>query len=324
MPTSSATAIAHPNIAFIKYWGNRDNDLRLPMNGSISMNLADLTTRTRVTFDPSFPSDIFDLNGKRQSGDSLSRVVKHLDFIRGLRGFSTHAHVFSENSFPTGAGIASSASAFAALTLAAAGALGLEIPEPNLSRLARRGSGSACRSIPAGITEWRKGRSDLDSFAVTVAAPDYWPLADCIAVVEEGQKKVGSSEGHTTAATSPLQTARVSDSERRLDLCRNAIQKKDFQALAEIIELDSNMMHSVMMTSKPPLFYWEPATLNIMQAVQAWRKTGIPAAYTLDAGPNVHVICEVEKVEAIQRRLTALPGVKQVITSSIGGAAHLV
>lgn len=324
MPTSSATAVAHPNIAFIKYWGNRDNDLRLPMNGSISMNLANLTTRTRVTFDSSFPTDIFDLNGKRQTGDSLARVVKHLDFIRGLRGFATHAHVFSENSFPTGAGIASSASAFAALTLATVGALGLEIPEPNLSRLARRGSGSACRSIPAGITEWRKGRSDLDSFAVTVAAPEYWQLADCIAIVEEDHKQVGSTEGHVTAATSPLQAARVGDSERRLDICRNAIQKKDFQALADIIELDSNMMHAVMMTSKPPLFYWQPATLNIMQAIQAWRKTGLPTACTLDAGANVHVICEAEKAEVIQRRLTALPGVRQVIKSAVGGAAHLV
>ena len=323
MTTSSATAISHPNIAFIKYWGNRDNELRLPANGSISMNLDGLTTRTRVTFDPSFPTDIFDLNNKRQSGSSLERVVKHLNFIRGLRGVSTHAHVLSDNDFPTGAGIASSASAFAALTLATVAALGLQIPEANLSRLARRGSGSACRSIPAGITEWHKGHSDVDSFAVTIADPTYWALADCIAVVEEEPKKVGSSEGHASASTSPLQAARVSDSERRLDICRNAIMKKDFQALSEIIELDSNMMHSVMMTSNPPLFYWLPATLDIMTSVRSWRKTGLPAAYTLDAGANVHVICEADKIDVIERRLSALPGVKQVIVSNVGGAAHL-
>lgn len=324
MTTSSATAIAHPNIAFIKYWGNRDNELRLPMNGSISMNLDGLTTRTRVTFDPSFPSDIFDLNNKRQSGPSLERVVKHLNFIRGLRGISTHAHVLSDNDFPTGAGIASSASAFAALTLAAIAALGLQIPVANLSRMARRGSGSACRSIPAGITEWRKGHSDVDSFAVTIADPTYWALADCIAVVEEDPKKVGSSEGHASASSSPLQAARVSDCERRLDICRNAILKKDFQALSEIIELDSNMMHAVMMTSNPPLFYWQPATLDIMATVRSWRKTGLPAAYTLDAGANVHVICEAEKMEVIQRRLSSSPGVKQVIASKVGGPAHLL
>lgn len=294
------------------------------MNGSISMNLEALNTRTRVTFDASFPVDLFDLNGKRQSGVSLDRVVKHLNLIRGLRGISTHAHVFSENDFPTGAGIASSASAFAALTLAAVAALGLEIPEANLSRLARRGSGSACRSIPSGFTEWRKGASDMDSFAFSIASPDHWHLADCIAVIEEGHKKISSTEGHSIAATSPLQNARIADSERRLDICRNAIQKKDFQALAEMIELDSNMMHAVMMTSKPPLFYWEPYTLNVMKAVQAWRKTGLPVAYTLDAGANVHIICETEKTDSIQRRISSLPGVKQVIVSPVGGAAHLL
>jgi diphosphomevalonate decarboxylase len=324
MTTSSATAVAHPNIAFIKYWGNRDNELRLPMNGSISMNLKGLSTRTRVTFDSSFPTDIFDLNSKRQTGSSLDRVVKHLNFIRGLRGISTHAHVFSENDFPTSAGIASSASAFAALTLATVAALGLDIPEANLSRLARRGSGSACRSVPSGFTEWRKGHSDLDSFAVTIADPSYWSLADCIAIVEENQKKVGSTEGHATASTSPLQAARVADCDRRLDICRNAILKKDFQALAEIVELDSNMMHAVMMTSNPPLLYWQPITLEIMTSVSAWRKTGLPAAYTLDAGANVHVLCEAEKAEIIQRRLSSLPGVKQVIISNVGGAAHLL
>jgi diphosphomevalonate decarboxylase len=324
MPTSSATAIAHPNIAFIKYWGNKDDLLRLPMNGSISMNLEALATRTRVTFDLSFPTDLFDLNGKRQSGAALERVVKHLNLIRGVRGVSTHAHVLSENNFPTGAGIASSASAFAALTLAAVAALGLEMPESNLSRLARRGSGSACRSIPAGYVEWRKGTSDIDSFASSIAPSEHWDLMDCIAVIEEEQKKVGSSEGHAAASTSPLQAARVADSERRLEICRAAIHKNDFQSLAEIIELDSNMMHAVMMTSKPPLFYWQPASLNVMQAVQAWRKTGLPVAYTLDAGANVHVICESEKAEVVKRRLSSLPEVKQVIVSTVGGAAHLL
>ena len=324
MPIFSATAIAHPNIAFIKYWGNKDNTLRLPVNGSISMNLADLETRTRVTFDSSFPDDIFDLNGKRQSGVSLSRVAAHLNLIRGLRGISTHAHVMSENNFPSDTGIASSASAFAALTLAAVTALGLEIPEPNLSRLARRGSGSACRSIPSGFVEWRQGNSDLDSFAVSIAPPDHWDLIDCVAIVDEGCKKVSSTEGHASASTSPLQSARVADCARRLDICRNAILKRDFHALSSVMELDSNMMHAVMQTSTPPLFYWDPATVNIMKAVQAWRQTGLPVAYTIDAGPNVHVICEQSAVESIRNRLGKLPGVRQVLTSHSGNGAKLL
>ena len=208
MTTSSATAISHPNIAFIKYWGNRDNELRLPANGSISMNLDGLTTRTRVTFDPSFPTDIFDLNNKRQSGSSLERVVKHLNFIRGLRGVSTHAHVLSDNDFPTGAGIASSAAAFSALALAGSAALQLQFSEKDLSRLARRGSGSACRSIPTGFVEWTAGRTDEDSYAFSIAEPSSWDLVDCIAVVQSAHKTVGSTAGHALAGSSPLQNAR--------------------------------------------------------------------------------------------------------------------
>ncbi len=324
MPTYSATAEAHPNIAFIKYWGNSNSNLRLPANGSISMNLDALITRTRVTFDSSFPRDIFDLNGKRQSGVSLERVTAHLNLIRGLRGISTPAHVFSENNFPTAAGIASSAAAFAALSLAAVSALGLDLSESALSRLARRGSGSACRSIPTGYTEWRRGDSDLDSYSISIAPPDHWDLMDCIAIVEDREKKIGSTEGHSLAPSSPLQNARVADAPRRLDICRNAIQKRDFQALAEIIELDSNMMHSVMMTSRPALFFWEPATLNIIKSVQSWRKTGIAVTYTLDAGANVHVICPSEQCNEISRRLSSLPGVKEVLSSRPGGPTRLL
>ena len=324
MSTSTATAVACPNIAFIKYWGNRDQSLRLPENGSISMNLAVLETRTRVTFDTSFPMDIFDLNGIRQSGAAFDRVLKHLNLLRGLRGISTHAHILSENNFPTGAGVASSASGFAALTLATVTALGLDLSEVDLSRLARRGSGSACRSIPAGFTEWQKGSSDLDSFAFSIAAPEHWALVDCIALIEEEQKKTGSTEGHTLAGTSPFQSARVADSIRRLEICRNAIKNKDFQALAEIVELDSNMLHAVMMTSHPALYYWEPASLNLIKAVQVWRKTGLGVASTLDAGPNVHVICEQADSDKVMRRMQSLPGVKEVLVCHPGNETCLL
>ena len=324
MPTLTSTAVAHPNIAFIKYWGNRDDALRIPSNGSISMNLEGLTTQTRVTFDSNLPDDIFDLNGIRQSGQALKRVSSHLNLIRGIRGVAMHAHVLSDNNFPTGSGIASSASAFAALTLAATTALGLQVGEKDLTRIARRGSGSACRSIPGGFVEWVAGESDKDSFAFSIASPDYWDLSDCIAIVGPEHKKVSSTEGHALAGTSPLQHARVEDAPRRLDICREAVQKRDFGELAAIVELDSTMMHTIMMTSTPPLFYWEPATLNIVKAVTAWRKNGIPAAATIDAGPNVHVICETHSVADVARRLSGLPEVKEVMISKVGGPAVLL
>ena len=323
MPTLTATAVSHPNIAFIKYWGNLDDALRIPANGSISMNLGNLTTQTRVTFDSHLPEDIFDLNGMRQSGGALKRVTSHLNLIRGIRGIAMHAHIFSENNFPTGSGIASSASAFAALTLAATTALGLQVGEKDLSRIARRGSGSACRSIPGGFVEWTAGSNDRDSYAFSIADPEYWDLTDCIAILEADHKKVGSSEGHALAKTSPLQGARVEDAPRRLDICREAIQKRDFAELAEITEQDSNMMHAIMMTSTPPLFYWVPATLALIRTAATWRKNGIPAAATVDAGANVHVLCDAAYAENITKKLAALSGVKEVLVSKPGGPTVL-
>ena len=324
----TATALAHPNIAFIKYWGNRDNPLRLPANGSISMNLDGLHTRTTVSFQPSLAFDQLIINGHETTGRGLERVSAFLDLVRGLAGIQHYAEVVSENNFPSGAGIASSASAFAALTLAAAQAAGLPIDAHHatsqLSRLARRGSGSTCRSVPGGFVEWQMGTGDPDSYAVSIAAPDYWELADCVAIVTAEHKQVSSTEGHFVAATSPLQIGRIVDAPRRLDLCRAAILARYFEPLADIIELDSDMMHAVMMTSHPPLLYWNPTTLEIMRAVREWRAGGLPAAYTVDAGPNVHVICPLDHSQEVEKRLQIMPGVQKVLAAKVGGPARLV
>ena len=291
---TSATAQANPNIAFIKYWGNRDDALRLPANGSISMNLDGLYTRTTVSFQPS------------------------------LAKAESRAEVVSENNFPTGAGIASSASAFAALALAASRAAGLDLSERELSRLARRGSGSACRSIPGGYVEWRMGTDDGDSYAVSITPPAHWPLVDCIAIVNETHKKTGSTEGHALASTSPLQAGRLADTPRRLELCRRAILERDFEALTAVIELDSDMMHGVMMTSEPALHYWMPASLEVMNAVRSLRAENVPACCTVDAGANVHVLCPEKEAQEITRRLRTITGVKDVLAAGVGGPAKLI
>ena len=323
MTFSTATAVAHPNIAFIKYWGNRDDEIRLPQNGSISMNLGDLTTRTMVTFDSSLPRDTFDLNGIRQGGAALHRVSQHLNLIRGIRGFSAPAHIFSESNFPAGAGLASSAAAFAALTVAAVRAAGIEMTEKDLSRLARRGSGSAARSIPAGFVEWLRGDTDADSYAMSIAPADHWELVDCIVILDSNHKATGSTEGHRLAQSSPLQQARVKDCERRLENCRGAIRHKDFDALARVIELDSNLLHAVSMTSNPPVFYWLPATIEVMQSVINWRQAGLPVAYTIDAGPNVHVICDASSFTRVHDKLTSQPGIQRVLCSKVGNGTNL-
>lgn len=321
---STVTALAHPNIAFIKYWGNRDHNLRLPVNGSLSMNLDGLHTQTTVTLDAALPSDEIYINGKLADGAAFSRVTQILDLARDWAGTSHRMRVESANNFPTGAGIASSAAAFAALALAASHAAGLTLNEAQLSRLARRGSGSAARSIPAGFVQWQIGSGDEDSYAFSIAAPDHWQLTDCVAIVAAEHKKTGSTEGHALADSSPLQIARVQDAPRRLALCRQAILTRDFEAFARVTELDSDMMHAVMMTSSPALFYWQPATLTVMAAVRTWRAQGVPVAYTIDAGPNVHVLCAAEYAAYVAQNLSQLSGVHNVLTANVGGAARLI
>ena len=321
---TTAAAQAYPNIAFIKYWGNLDAPLRVPANSSLSMNLASLHSTTKVTFNPALNQDILVLNGKTAEEAAARRVSTFLDRVRALAGFQHPAEVVSENNFPTGAGIASSASAFAALALAASQAAGLTLDEKALSRLARTGSGSACRSVPPGFVEWQAGDADENSYAFSIAPPDHWDLVDCIAVITEQHKPTGSTQGHALAATSPLQAGRIADTDRRLKICREAVLRRDFEAFAEITELDCNLMHAVMMTSSPLLFYWEPITLELMHTVRSWRATGLPVCYTIDAGPNVHVITLAAYAGQVSDLLREIPGIQQVLMSPPGGAAHLV
>jgi diphosphomevalonate decarboxylase len=320
----SVAAIAFSNIAFVKYWGNREARINLPSNGSISMNLDGLTTRTRVAFTPGLPADELNLNGLPASEPARQRVAQFLDQVRCLAGLSLFARVESTNNFPMGAGIASSASAFAALSLAASKAAGLSLGEKDLSRLARTGSGSACRSVPGGFVEWQAGGSDADSYAFSIAPPDHWDLVDCIAVISTAHKPTGSSQGHALADTSPLQPARLVKVQQDLAFCRGAILERDFDALAQVVELESNLMHAVMLTSTPPLIYWQPATLAVMQSVQEWRSSGLPICYSVDAGPNVHVLCPVAEAAGVCDRLNQFPSVEQVLVARPGGPATLV
>jgi diphosphomevalonate decarboxylase len=256
-------------------------------------------------------------------GNELERIELQLDFIRQLAGVTHRAEVVSNNNFPPRAGIASSASAFAALSLAGTAALGLDLGERDLSCLARLGSGSAARSVPGGFAEWHTGTTHDASFAETLAPADHWALADLVAVIDRTPKRIGSTEGHALAATSALQRARVESAPDRLARCRDAILQRDFSALAAVVELDSTMMHAVMMTSAPPLFYWRPATLAIMQAVSEWRAEGIQVLYTIDAGANVHCVCLLAHADEVQRRLVARPDVVDVLSATVGGPARL-
>lgn len=322
--SKTASAIAHPNIALVKYWGNRDDRLHIPLTDSISMNLGDIYTQTQITLDSSLKNDQLILNGTSAGKQTITRVQQFLDHFRQLSGIRSYCHIVSTNNFPTASGIASSASAFAALTMAASKVFQLDLDERYLSRMARLGSGSASRSIPTGFVYWQAGYDHQSSYAESIAPPDHWDLIDCIAIIGDEPKTISSLEGHRLAQSSPLQKTRVETAHSRIKACRSAIIEKNFTRLTEVVELDSNLMHAVMITSTPPLFYWDPATLAVIKNVQHWRSEGLPVLYTIDAGASVHVICLKKDMDEVYQRLVLIEGVKTVILSGVGGAARLI
>ncbi len=318
-----ATAVANPNIAFIKYWGKAHETLNLPANASLSMNLAGLTTVTTVEFRADLPADSVTIDGEPAAGQARQRVVAQLDRVRALSGTRRRARVASQNDFPAGTGLASSSSAFAALSLAATRAVGLVLDEAALSRLARRASGSACRSVVGGFALWEGDRDEV-SFARRVAPPSFWGLRDVVAIVGREHKDVGSQQGHALAPTSPLHRARLDAVPKLLSIAVSAVEARDLATLGLVAEADALAMHGVMMTSRPSLLYWLPATVAVLQAVRAWRRDGLEVYFTLDAGPNVHCLCEAALAEEIYGRLRRVPGVSDVLVSGPGGSVRLV
>lgn len=321
--TRKASALAPSNIAFIKYWGKRNPRLNTPFGGSISMNLSEYQTTTTVQFTQLNRDEVV-IDGEVAVGKEEVRVARHIDRIRSLAGVRLGAQVESRNNFPVGVGIASSASGFAALTLAATRASGLRLSQKRLSALARLGSGSACRSIPDGFVEWVTGRRDQESYAFSIHPPDYWDIRDVVVLVSTKKKSVGSSEGHALARTSPFFRARIRSLDDRLRRLKRALRERDFSAFGRLVEEEALNMHAVMLTSTPPLVYWEPGTLAVMKQVGVWRARGMESYFTLDAGPTVHVMCRAGDAEVLARRLRRIPGVIEVSVNRPAVGARVV
>lgn len=316
-----ATIRAGSNIAFIKYWGVDNATINLPQNNSISLTLADAHTTTTLEWLPTrdLLRDELMLDGVHLDERKAARLVRHLDRIRALAGVDYRARVVSQNNFPMASGIASSASGFAALTTAACHALGLNLDATRLSAIARRGSGSASRSLFGGFVEWERGHDDASSVAHQLHPADHWDLYDVVAVVSGAEKAVSSEQGHQLAGSSPLNRGRVAGLDHALAEVRTALADRDLHRLGPVIEQDALAMHAVMMTSSPSLLYWQPGTLEIVHAIRHWREQeGLAAYFTIDAGPNIHVICEAATAPIIQSRLQTLPGVQQIIVSRPG------
>lgn len=317
-----ATAIAPSNIAFVKYWGKKDEKLRIPTNGSISMNLSNLTTTTTVEFSDSLKRDEVTIDGQRQLHE-VARVSHHLDRIRKLVHLKSFANVVSKNSFPSKTGLSSSASGFAALTLAAVAAAGVKLTEKELSMLARLGSGSACRSIPNGFVEWIAGDSHETSFAHSIFPPDYWNIVDVVTIISKRKKDVPTSVGMKSIYTSKFFTTRMSHMEEKIERVKVLMRKKDFQVFGELVESEALEMHAIMMTSNPPLLYLTPETITLINKLWQWRKDGLPVYFTLNTGQDVHLICEEKDHEEVIKQVKKLEIVKEIIVNKPCDGAKL-
>lgn len=323
-PPNSCTARAHSNIALIKYWGKRDARRNLPAVGSISVTLDALYSDTRVGFFAGADRDSVDIGGRKVDAAPFSAF---LDLIRERAGISHRARIESWNNFPTGAGLASSASGYGALALAASRAAGLELAPRELSILARQGSGSAARSIFGGFVEMhRGGRADgSDACAEPLLDASQWPLEVVIAITERGAKSINSSTGmRGSAGSSDFYDAWVDHADADLAGMRQAIAKRDFQALGELAEHSCLKMHGLMLSTRPGLLYWNAATVAAMHAVRDLRAAGTPVYFTIDAGPQLKAICEPEHAPAVAEALAGVPGVLDTRRSGLGPPAYVL
>ncbi len=321
MDQMKATAVAPSNIAFVKYMGRKDEVLRLPENASVSMNLSDLCTTTTVEFRDDLATDDVTINGEQEEGEA-SRVVKHLERIRKVAGINHKARVVSTNDFPTGTGLSSSSSGFAALTVAGAAAAGLSLSERELSVLARQGSGSACRSIPDGIAEWHDGDTSEESFAETLYPPEYWDLRDVVAVVNRGRKEVKTSDSHVKVTDGPYYRARVARMPGKVARCKELLAAKDFAAFGAFLEEEALDLHAIFMTAG--IIHLEPASVLLLKLCPKWRAEGLPVYFTVNTGQDVHLICLPESVDALQGKLKELPEVRTIIVNRPAKGARLV
>ena len=300
-------ARANTNIALVKYWGKRDAALNLPAVGSLSLTLDGLSTRTTVAFDGKLDHDTLLLNGADSDVKATARVSKFLDLVRALADIRLRARVESVNDFPTAAGLASSASAFAALALAATRAAGLTLDDRALSILARRGSGSAARSIFGGFVEMQRGsRPDgEDAFAAPIATD--WDLRMVIAATATGPKATLSTDGmRHTAETSPYYDAWVRMSEADLASARDAIGRRDLAALGEVTEASCLSMHASALAARPAVLYFVGATIEGYRIIQDLRRGGVPAWFTCDAGPHVKALTDAAHAQQVEAALARL------------------
>lgn len=322
----AVTARACANIALVKYWGKRDALLNLPATGSLSLTLGALTTETTVRWDESLAADELVLDGRPAPEADTKRIAVFLDLVRAQAGIPIRARVESRNDFPTASGLASSASGFAALALAATRAAGVTLSERELSILARRGSGSAARSIHGGFVRMYASNASEEAYAEPLASPLVDRVRMVIAIVGGGAPKTHGSRDAMdhTAATSPLYRGWLDLVPQDLAAAEEALAAGDLERLGTLAEGNALAMHASAMAARPAIIYWRPATLSLLEKVRGLRECGLAAWATMDAGPHVKVLTTSDDAAAIAMQLRDLDGVTAVTISEPGGAAHVV
>jgi len=329
MSELKATCKSPANIAFIKYWGKTDPKTRVPQNNSISMCLSGLFSICTVEFRRGYYLDkIMFLDEKVVKKKERERIIAVLDRVRKLKKTKLKARVVTKNNFPKAVGIASSASGLSSVTFAACQALGLNLTKVELSKLCRLASGTACRSVPDGFVEWKKGTNTNDSYSVQIFPPDYWDIVDVVVIVSSEMKKISSTEGHALANTSPFQKSRLLGMPAQIKAIKKAMKEKNFTAFGQIIEQESLNMHAICLTSQPSILYWNPSTIRIMKDVQAWRQaypdSRLESYFTIDAGSSVHIICQKKDKRRLVTRLKRTVGVEKIVVNQPSVGARII
>ncbi len=318
-----AKARANANIALIKYWGKSNEELALPTNSSLSLTLDQFYTETEVEFIEDLAEDSFYLDNKEDKV-TLKKVSKFLDLFREAKNVNYRAIVKSVNYVPTAAGLASSASAFAALGAAANEALNLGLSKEELSTFVRKGSGSATRSVYGGLVQWEKGYDDKSSFAIEIDDAD-WDIGMIAVIVNSEEKEISSREGMKhTIETSPFYKEWPIEAEKDLILIKEAIKDRDFERMGAIAENNALKMHATMMSANPSIIYFEPDSIRAINIVKELRKSGISAYFTMDAGPNVKIICRLSDSQKIKEYLLKDFKEENIIISKPGKGIEII
>lgn len=317
-----STVVACSNLALIKYWGNRDDTLNIPINDSISVSLEDLQTTTTVEFGPKH-ADSLVLNGDPAKGEAKQRFEQFISHFRKLTGFRKPVRVESVNNFPTAAGIASSSSGFGALSHALYDAAGFEYQIPEISKLARLGSGSAARSPIAGYAHWYAGKDHETSFATQLALAD--DMRILVVLTDQSEKFISSIDAmQLSKRSSPFFTQRGVQSNKNISQLKQAIEDHDFSLLGKISQQEANNLHAVINTTGLGLYYWNPTSLAIMKYVNVIREEyEIPCYYTIDAGPQIKILMKSDQANAVQELVEDKFSMVEIISTSIGFGSKL-